>query len=142
MVSLNLAHIVIQMVNFILLILILNVLLYKPILGIIERRNAKLSGSQEEIKGLNQRVLDRMADYEEKIKQAKTAAMEQKNELLKQGSDEAKNIIDAVRSDLPQFLSQYQNRMDEEIDQARRILGDHSRKISLEIAEKVLGRSL
>ncbi|MBN1663260.1 MAG: ATP synthase F0 subunit B [Deltaproteobacteria bacterium] len=136
------AHIVIQMVNFILLILILNVLLYKPILGIIERRNAKLSGSQEEIKGLNQRVLDRMADYEEKIKQAKTAAMEQKNELLKQGSDEAKNIIDAVRSDLPQFLSQYQNRMDEEIDQARRILGDHSRKISLEIAEKVLGRSL
>lgn len=134
--------IIYQMVNFILLVFILNILLYKPILGIIDRRNAKLSGSEEEIKSLNQSVLDRMADYDETIKQAKLDAMTQKNELLKQGSEEAKNIIDAVKAELPHFLSQYQGRMDEEIAEARRILIDNSRKISLEIAEKVLGRSI
>lgn len=134
--------ILIQMVNFILLIFILNTLLYKPILGIIDKRNGQISGSEEEIKLLNQKVLDRMADYDEKIKQAKLGAMEQKNELLKQGAEDAKNIIDAVRADIPQILSQYQGRMDEEIAEARRILGDYSRKISIEIAEKVLGRSI
>jgi F-type H+-transporting ATPase subunit b len=133
---------IIQAVNFILLMFVLNLILYKPILGMIERRNARISGSEEEIKGLNQRVVDKMADYDEKIKQAKLSAMEQKNELLKQGGEEAKQIIDAVRGDLPQFLSQYQSRMDEEIAEARRILGDHSRRISREIAEKVLGRSV
>lgn len=141
MVSLDVTMII-QAVNFILLMFVLNLILYKPILGMIERRNARISGSEEEIKGLNQRVVDKMADYDEKIKQAKLSAMEQKNELLKQGGEEAKQIIDAVRGDLPQFLSQYQSRMDEEIAEARRILGDHSRRISREIAEKVLGRSV
>jgi F-type H+-transporting ATPase subunit b len=133
---------IIQMVNFLVLIFILNILLYKPLLGIIDRRKAKLRESDENIKNLNQKVTDRMADYDEKIKQAKLDAMEKKNELLKQGSDEAKVIIDAVRAELPQFLSQYQSQMDNEINEARRILRDNSRKISVEIAEKVLGRAV
>ncbi|MBN1380654.1 MAG: ATP synthase F0 subunit B [Deltaproteobacteria bacterium] len=121
---------------------ILNLILYKPLLGIMERRNAKLSSSQEEIKDLNQKVTDRMADYEEKIKQAKQEAMEQKNEILKQGAEEAKNIIDAVRADLPGYLSQFQEQMNEQISEARRILRDNSQRLSFEIAEKVLGRSV
>jgi F-type H+-transporting ATPase subunit b len=134
--------ILIQMANFIVLIFILNALLYKPILGIIDKRNGRISSSQDEIKLLDQKVADRMAAYDEKIRQAKLDAMEQKNDLLKQGAEDAKNIIDAVRGDIPQVMAQYQGRMDEEIAEARRILGDHSRKISVEIAEKVLGRSI
>lgn len=141
MIDVNLT-IVVQMINFLVLMFILNLILYKPLLGIMERRNAKLSSSQEEIKDLNQKVTDRMADYEEKIKQAKQEAMEQKNEILKQGAEEAKNIIDAVRADLPGYLSQFQEQMNEQISEARRILRDNSQRLSFEIAEKVLGRSV
>jgi F0F1-type ATP synthase membrane subunit b/b' len=83
-----------------------------------------------------------MAAYEEKLLLAKAAAIEQKNETVRQGAEEAKNIVNAVRDEIPGMLEQFHVRTDGEIAAAKRILTDHSQKLSLEIAEKVLGRSL
>ena len=74
----------IQIVNFLLLIFILNLLLYKPILGIIDRRKKQLADSEAEIHRLQETVEQKMAAYEEKLRQAKAKAVEQKNEILRQ----------------------------------------------------------
>ncbi len=57
-------------------------------------------------------------------------------------AEEAKAVIDAVRAELPGLMEQFQGRMAGEIDEAKRILTNQSQKLSVEIAEKVLGRSL
>ena len=131
-----------QIINFLVLILVLNILLYKPILGIIEKRNRQLEDSQAEIGRLQETVEQKMAAYEEKLRLAKTSAAERKSEIIRQGAEEAKAILDAVRGEIPGMMEQFQSRIDGEIAEARRILTDHSRKLSVEIAEKVLGRSL
>ena len=132
----------IQIINFLLLILILNVLLYKPILGMIDRRKKQFEDSEAEIRRLQETVEQKMAAYEEKLRQAKTAAVEQKNEIIRQGVDEAKTVIDAVRVEIPGMMEQFHARMDGEIGAARNILTDHSQQLSVKIAENVLGRSL
>jgi F-type H+-transporting ATPase subunit b len=130
------------MVNFIILIFILNALLYKPILGIIGKRKQKMDESDSEIKHMNQTVEQKMAEYEEKVRLAKVDAMEQKNAIVKQGSDVAKGIIDAVRGEIPAMMEQFHAKMEKEVEEARAILHSQSQKISLDIAEKVLGRSI
>jgi F-type H+-transporting ATPase subunit b len=130
------------MVNFIILIFILNALLYKPILGIIGKRKQKMDESDSEIKRMNQTVEQKMAEYEEKVRLAKVDAMEQKNAIVKQGSDVAKGIIDAVRGEIPAMMEQFHAKMEKEVEEARAILHSQSQKISLDIAEKVLGRSI
>jgi F-type H+-transporting ATPase subunit b len=130
------------MVNFIILIFILNALLYKPILGIIGKRKQKMDESDSEIKRMNQTVEQKMAEYEEKVRLAKVDAMEQKNAIVKQGSDVAKGIIDAVRGEIPAMMEQFHAKMEKEVEEARAILYSQSQKISLDIAEKVLGRSI
>ena len=132
----------IQIINFILLIFILNRLLYKPLLGMIDKRKKQFEESEAEIKHLRETVDQRMAAYEEKLRQAKIDAIEQKNEIIRQGAEEAKAIIDAVRSEIPGMMEQFKARMEEEIGGAEKILTDQSQKLSVEIAEKVLGRSL
>lgn len=132
----------IQIINFLLLIFILNVLLYKPILGIIDRRKKQFEDSEAEIKRLQETVDQKMAAYEEKLHQAKTAAVEQKNEIIRQGADEAKTVIDAVRAEIPGMMEEFHARMDGEIGAAKNILNDHSRQLSVQIAEKILGRNL
>jgi F-type H+-transporting ATPase subunit b len=132
----------IQIVNFLLLIFILNVLLYKPILGMIDKRKKHFEDSEAEIRHLKETVEQKMAAYEEKLRQAKTAAVEQRNEIIRQGADEAEAIVDAVRSEIPGMMERFQARMDGEIRAARKILTDHSRQLSVEIAEKLLGRGL
>jgi F-type H+-transporting ATPase subunit b len=132
----------IQIVNFLLLIFILNVLLYKPILGMIDKRKKQFEDSEAEIRRLQKTVEQKMAAYEEKLRQAKAAAVEQKNEIIRQGAEEAKTVIDAVRAEIPGMMEQFHTRMDGEIGAAKKILTDHSQQLSVEIAEKVLGRSL
>ena len=132
----------IQMIIFLALIYILNLLLYKPILSIIERRKKHLAELENEIKLFNESVEKRAAEYEEKLKQAKTNASELKNEIIQEGADQAKNIIDAVRNEIPVLMQEFQQKMDQEIQAARQTLDSQSRKLSLEIAQKVMGRAV
>jgi F-type H+-transporting ATPase subunit b len=130
----------VQMVTFIALIFILNLLLYKPILTIIDRRKKQLEELENEIKLFNDSVDKRAAEYDEKLKLAKANASEIKKEIIKEGADKAKGLVDAVRSEIPLMVQEFQKKMDSEIMAARQILESQSRRLSLEIAEKVLGR--
>ena len=132
----------IQIINFLLLIFILNLLLYKPILGLIEKRKKQFEESETEIKRLQTTVEEKMTAYEEKLRQAKTAAIEQKNEIIRQGAEEARSVTDAVRAEIPGMMERFQTKMAVEIDAANKILADHSGQLSVEIAEKILGRSI
>ena len=132
----------IQMVNFVVLMFILNQLLYKPVLGIIDKRKKKLQDIEEEIKRLNQSVDERMAAYEEKLRLAKVQALEKKQEIMAEGAEQAKSFIEAAKGDIPGMMEKFHADMNREVDEARRILTNQSRKISIEIAEKLLGRSL
>jgi len=132
----------IQMVNFLVLILILNKLLYKPILGIIDRRKKMMDESDAEVKSLQDTVARKMSEYEDRLRQAKLSAMEQRGEIVKAGTDQAKGILDAVRKEIPGILEEFHGKMNREIEDARKVLRENSRGLSLEIAEKVMGRSI
>ena len=132
----------IQIVNFLVLILILNLLLYKPILGMIAKRKKQFAESEEAIKRLKETVDEQMAAYEAKLLQAKSEAMEQKNGIINQGATEAAAIIETVRGEIPALAEQFQARMDHQIAAAKNILNDRSRQLSLDIAEKILERRL
>lgn len=141
MVDINLTLFV-QMANFLVLIVILNYLLYKPILGILDKRKMRLDESEGEIKRLNETVEKKAAEYEEKLRLAKQDALDKKSEILKEAADSAKAIIDERRNKIPAMLAEFQGKVGQEVEAARRILTDQSQRISAEIAEKVLGRSL
>lgn len=132
----------IQIVTFLILIYILNLLLYKPILAIIDRRKKQLEELENEIRLFKDSADKRAAEYDEKLIQTKTKASELKKEIIKEGDNQAKSIIDAGRNEIPLMTQEFQQKMDKEIQAARQILSSQSRKLSLEIAEKVLGRSV
>jgi F-type H+-transporting ATPase subunit b len=131
-----------QIIKFLLLIVLLNALLYKPLLGMIDNRKKQLEDAEAEIKRLEATVEQKMAAYEEKLRQTKAAALEQKNEIINRAAEEAKAIIDAARADIPGLMEQFNTRMGKEVGAAQNILTEHTRQLSVEIAEKVLGRSL
>ncbi len=131
----------IQIVNFLLLIAILHVLLYKPILKIMKERENRLKASEEEVKSLYQTIERKTAEYEEKIRLAKMEAMNQRNEIQKQGALEAQRIIEAAREEIARLTEEFKEKLAKEMEEARNILTAQSRTISFEIAERVLGRT-
>jgi F-type H+-transporting ATPase subunit b len=129
-----------QAAIFLGLVYILNVLLYKPILSIIDRRKKQLEEAENEIKLFNESVEKRVAEYEEKLKQAKVKASELKKEIIQEGANQAKKIIDVVRNEIPAIAREFQQKMDKEVEKAKLVLDGRSKSLSLEIAQKILGR--
>lgn len=131
-----------QIINFLILIIILNFLLYKPLLAVIDKRNARIEDGREEINRLNRMVEEKMAAYEAKVRATKTDALENNKHLIKEGSDQAKAIIDGASKEILASSEQYHEKLQAEVVAAREDLSSQSRRISMEIAEKVLGRKL
>jgi F-type H+-transporting ATPase subunit b len=132
----------VQMATFLALIFILNYLLYKPILSIIDRRKKQLSELENEIKLFKDSVDKKVAEYDEKLNNAKAKASDLKKEIISEGAKQAKGIVDAVRNEIPLMAQESQKKMDKEMQIAREVLTGQSRQLSLEIAEKVLGRRM
>ncbi len=141
MVEINIT-LVYQMINFFAMIVILNFILYKPILAIIEKRQKTFEDSDNEIKRLNETIAQKMAEYEEKVRQAKLKAVAEKGDIVKEGTDKAKEVIDAVRAEVPGMMDGFRSKLNAELDKARSFLTGKSKELSVEIAEKVLGRSV
>ncbi len=132
----------VQIVTFLLLVVALNFILYKPILAIIDRRKKQLEELENEVALFRASVDKKVFEYDEKLKQAKANAAELKKEIINEGADQAKQIVDAVRNEIPVMTQEFQQKMDKELGVARQVLQGQSRNLSLEIATKVLGRSV
>jgi len=132
----------IQMANFIILMFVLNMILFKPILHVIERRKKHLQDLAEEVKSLDQTVEQKMANYEETLRQARLEAMNEKNEIQQKASEEGKGKIDEARSEVLRIFDDFKQKFNKEMSDARKILKAQAEKISVEISEKVLGRSI
>ncbi len=132
----------IQLVLFLLLIWILNQVLYKPLLRIMDRRKEILDKAQEEVKNVQETIDRRVAEYEEKIRAAKMEAMGQKGDLAKEGAEAAKAITDKAKAEIAAMMGEFQAKLEKELAAAREVLRNQSIRISSEIAEKVLGRSI
>jgi F0F1-type ATP synthase membrane subunit b/b' len=108
----------------------------------MEERKGRLQSSEDEIKALHQTIEQKTAEYEEKIRLAKMEAMNQRNEIQKEGTEEARKIIEQAKEEIAKMTDEFKDKLDEEMSGARKILSGRSKAISLEIAEKVLGRSI
>ncbi|MCL2669109.1 MAG: ATP synthase F0 subunit B, partial [Syntrophaceae bacterium] len=124
------------------LIFILNVLLFKPLLGMIDKRKKQFADSRAEVQRLQAATDREMAVYKGQLFQAQAAAVVRRNEIILEGTEEANKIVNAVRSEIPALMAQFHERMDGELAAAKALLANESQRLSVEIAEKVLGRPL
>jgi F-type H+-transporting ATPase subunit b len=130
------------MINFLLLIFLLNILLYKPITKIIDERNKRIEESKGEVESLDQEAEQKIVSYEEKIRQARQEAMNQRNEVKDEGEETGKKIIEEARGEISTMIDGFKARVADEREEARNVLHGQAKKIALEISEKVLGRGV
>ena len=138
MISLN-ATLFIQVVNFLLLMWILNRLLFGPIVRAIEEREEKirrLLKNTEEISSQAQGVKE---DYEKKMKQAHVKAFEAKEKVRTGGVEEAERAVKKALSEAEKSLTETRGVVTLEAERAREEFGSLSQEISREIYLKILG---
>lgn len=131
-----------QIINFVFLIFLLNVLLYKPMLSVIDKRKRRLEESEEEIRRLKQTVEEKAAAYETRVRSTRNECLGKNKEIVKEGAEKAKEIIDETSREVSLMLEDFSGRLQEEVHAAREFLNAQSRVLSVEIAEKAIGRRI
>jgi F-type H+-transporting ATPase subunit b len=122
--------------------LVLNVLLYKPVRKLLADRAAEIAGGHEKAAEVDRDVQDKMAQYEDRLREAKAKASEERGLLKKDALAEEATLLDKARKEATDSVNALKNKVAKEAADAREILKEQTRSLSLEICEKVLGRSL
>ncbi len=141
MINLDLAF-VIQLVNFLVLVLLLNVFLYKPIRKVLADRAAQINGAKAKTIEVDREVQEKMALYESRLREVKAKAGEERSAMVKEAQAEEAALLEKARKEATDSLAAIKERVAKEAADARGLLKDQARSLSLEICEKVLGRSL
>jgi F-type H+-transporting ATPase subunit b len=133
---------VIQLINFLILILVLNILLYKPLRKVIAERQGRIAEAKGRADSVEQDLQIKMAEYEARLKAMKSGAADERGALVKEAQAEEATILEAARKDAAATLAAIKERVSKEAAAARTLLQEQAKALSVDICEKVLGRSL
>lgn len=130
----------IQIANFLCLILILDFVLYKPIRGILQKRKEKFEGLKGEIGSKAGEVGAREASFREAVKDARAKGMQVKDSILGEASAEEKRIVEEINKKAQADLSSVKERIKADAENARASLKKEIDTFAYAICEKILGR--
>lgn len=130
----------IQLVNFILLIFILNTILYRPIREAIKKRKQKFNLDQQEITHLKTEATEKLKQFNLAIEEAKKLGLEQKEAKRKEAIKEEKTLLAKTHQEMEKYLKEVKLSISKEIKEVRTKLKEEIIAFSQDIAEKILGR--
>ncbi len=132
----------IQIANFLLLLVVLNAILYRPIRRILRNRREEMDAFQKKIQDFE----GRFAGYTEKLHagsvEARKEGLKAKEDLKKSGQEEEKQALREAASKASGKIGEARKEMEEKLRGVRLSLENEMAVFSKELAEKVLGRSL
>jgi F-type H+-transporting ATPase subunit b len=140
-IELNLAFFV-QVVNFGILVLVLNIFLYKPLRKVLADRRQVIDGAREKAIAVDEEVQAKMAQYEARLREAKTEAGGRRAEALKAAQAEETAVLEKARKEAAESLASIRSKVSTEAAAARELLKKQAEVLSGDICEKILGRSL
>ncbi len=131
-----------QMANFIFLIWVLNLILYKPIRNVLKKRQEKVTGLEESIESFQKDVGDKQEAFNAGLRSARVKGLEQKESLLAEAAGEEKKIIGQINEKAQAELSQVREQVAKDVEVARQTLLKEVDGFAEAIGEKILGRAV
>ena len=130
-----------QMVNFLVLLFMLNLVLYKPIRKVMLERKAKIKGMRQKAKKADSDLVAGEEAYKDGLKVARTEGLKEKETFIDEASEEEKEILDKINKKAQANLAQIREQVAKETEQARKSLEGEVEVYARTIGEKILGRA-
>jgi len=131
-----------QIANFLVLLFILNLILFKPIRKILSQREEEMNSRLKAIVEYQGRAEQSEKDIEEGKVLARKEGYTAKETLKSQGLEEEKGILQEAGSAVEQKLDAAKKEIEAKVAAAKEALEGQIAGFSEELAQKILGRSI
>ncbi len=140
--GINVQSLIAQIVNFVILLLVLGLVAYKPVLRMLDERSKRIKDSLEEAEVVKQQAAAAQDETKQRIAEATREGQEVVSRALKTGEElRAKAKVEAqaeTEAMLTRARAEISRERDDAIDSVRREFAD----LTVMAAEKVINRSL
>jgi F-type H+-transporting ATPase subunit b len=132
----------VQIANFLIIIWVLNIILYKPIRNILIQRKEKITSLEQNIDKLNEDTEEKNGAYLSGIRDARVRGLSEKDALLKEGAEEEKRIVDQINQKAQANLAEVREKIVRDAQNVRKSLSKEIDAFANAISEKILGRTV
>ncbi|MDA8101227.1 MAG: ATP synthase F0 subunit B [Nitrospiraceae bacterium] len=141
MVDINIS-LFIQLANFIVLLVALNFILFKPVREIMRERQQGIIGAYTDAKAAQEKVQILQEQYNTSLAESKQKAAASYNTLYQQGLDAQRDMISAERTKASEALDKARAEISQAAQAAKADLRSEADKLAKDIATTLLGRAV
>jgi len=141
MIDINVS-LLIQLVNFIVLLIALNFILFNPIRQIMQEREQGIGSALEDAKTAQHRMQSLLENYNSSIAESKQKAAATYNTIYQQGLDAQRDMISAERAKAGEMLDKARAEIVAASNTARTDLQKEAERLAQDITSKLLGRAV
>lgn len=132
----------VQMVNFLILLLILWRLLYRPLLAKMQERTQAIQRSLEEAQTARAEIVRQQEENTARLRQAHAEAASIRERALKDAGEEQKRLLEAARAEAQRIAETARAQLDADVRRARDELRREVAELATAVAEKLVRKSL
>ena len=141
MISIN-ATLIFQVINFLILMWILNRLLYRPILKIIEEREQTLENTKLEMNRLKEAATEKAESIEAQLQEARSVASAERDEARHKARTEADAAINKAIHQAEEHIDSVRQKAHQQAVEAREELNNYKTALTEMVLLKVMGRKV
>ena len=141
MISIN-ATVFVQIIHFLILVLILHLILFRPILKLMGERISHIDKIEKETLDIESKTEQLVNDRVLFEKKARIEAGEERSSFQKEGNEISEKIFQDTREEIAAIRDEVDRDVARQIEEARKFLQREATLLADELTEKVVGRRI
>ncbi len=134
--------ILVVIICFLILMVILNSMLYKPIRQVLKKRESQMDSIREEGEKYERNTQQIIKDFEQKLADARAAGQKAMESLKAEALKEESDITEAGKKEAEAKKQELMASLSAQIETARKDLLSKLEAFAMEISQKLLGRAI
>jgi len=133
---------IIQGINFLILLFLLQKILYKPLLTKMNERTEAIRKSLEEAQHARAEAAKQQQENAERLRAAHAEAAAIRAAAIKEAAEEQRRLVEAARAEATRLVESARAQMETDIRRAREELRREVSDLAIAVAEKLVRKSL
>lgn len=132
----------VQIVNFLVLVYLLNLVLFRPIRKTLRDRQTRLRAYESDLASLADSRQGLLGEVDAKLTEARREALGLRERLRQEGSQVEASLLEQVKREVEEEWTRVEAKIKADVEQARKALQAQAQDFALALATKILGRKL
>ncbi len=131
-----------QIINFLALVFLLNIVLFRPIRRSLKQRQEALAAYEAELGQLSEQGQGMEAQVQENLSAARREGVGRKEAMRQEGAQAEASLLEQVKKEADEQWARMEKKIKDDMAKARKTLKTQAQTFAQSLATKILGREV